>query len=910
MLNDLLPFIVAGIATGAILGLAGTGLVLTYKTSGIFNIGHGAVAAAAAYVFYYLRVDQEWPWWAALVLAVGVLGPVFGLLLAAMSRALADQRASMKIVATIGLILIVQGLATVAYGFNTLRLPQYLPKGSEFFEVGGVNITYAQVTVTAVSLLVVGGLYVFFRTSRSGLAMRAVVNDPELVGLHGTDPQRVQRLAWGVGSMFAALSGVLIAPIAGLESVALTFLVVQAFGAAAVGAFSSIPLTYVGALVVGVAASVSTKYTLENSSLSGLSSSLPFFLLLVALLVVPRRKLDAPARAERPPTTPWHGPARTRLVAGVVVTALLAVVPFVVGTDLSYYTVGLTQAIMLLSLGLLVRTAGLVSLCQAAFAAIGAVAFAQFVANFDLPWLLALLLGALVVVPVAALLALPAIRLSGLFLALATLGFGLTVEQLLYSRSFFFTQTGIGRAMPRPGGFESDRAYYYVVLAFFVVTAVVMVVIHRGRLGRVLKGLAESPLAVRTLGLDVNLTRLLVFCIAGFFAGVAGILYGASVNYAVLGDQNYTAYSSLVLVAMLALMPFREPWYAVVALVGSVLPAYWHSEHAASWLNVLFGVAAVVTAMRGGTPPAPAALRTFVETRWGGPAKKPEPTSAKDPWTLREQATGLEIKDLTIRYGGRVAVENIGFTAPVGSITGLIGPNGAGKTTTFNAASGLLTPTSGSVRLHDTDVTDKGAAARGRMGLGRTFQLMELCDSLTVAQNVALGIESSLAGTNVRGQLFATRAEARLTREAAEYAMELCGIADLRDRPAGSLSTGQRRLVELARCLGGPFDLLLLDEPSSGLDTAETERFGEILLDVVRRRGCGILLVEHDMALVLRICERIHVLDFGRMLFQGTPDEVRGSPVVQAAYLGTFDDTEAETAMAPTPSTVTEGQAR
>lgn len=893
MLNELLPFIVAGIATGAVLGIAGTGLVLTYKTSGIFNIGHGAVAAASAYVFYELHVGQGLAWGWSVLIAVGILGPIFGLILAAISRSLAEQRAAMKIVATIGLILIVQGLATVKYGYNTLQVPQFLPKGTEFFEVGGVNITYAQVTVTVISLIAVGSLYLFFRGSRTGLAMRAVVNDPELVGLHGTNPQAVQRLAWIIGATFAALTGVLIAPTSGLESVALTFLVVQAFGAAAVGGFSSIPLTYVGALVIGVASSVSTKYMLEIPELSGLSSSLPFLFLLVALLVIPRHKLDGPARAERPPTAPWQGPNNVRLVVGLVVIAFLGLVPMFAGSNLSYFTVGLTQAIMLLSLGLLIRTAGLVSLCHAAFAAIGAVAFAQFMADWSLPWLPAVLLGGLVVVPVAALLALPAIRLSGLFLALATLGFGLMVEQLLYSRSFFFTQTGIGRVMPRPSGFESDKAYYYVVLGFFVISAIAMMVIHRGRLGRILQGLSESPLAVRTLGLNVNLTRLIVFCVAGFFAGISGILYGSSVNYAVLGDPQYTAYYSLVLVATLALMPFREPWYAVVGIVAAVIPAYLQGANTASWLNVMFGFFAVTTAMQGGTPQMPAVIRNFIERRFGkaNTTAKVEIASA-DSWTLPAHASGLEVRDLTIKYGGRTAVDAVSFSAPVGQITGLIGPNGAGKTTTFNASSGLLTPTSGSVWLHGDDVTELNAAARGRKGLGRTFQLMQLADSLTVAQNVALGVEAGMAGSNVRGQLFASRAERKATLEAAEHAMELCGISHLRDLNAGALSTGQRRLVELARCLSGPFDMLLLDEPSSGLDPAETEQFGQTLLDVVADRGCGILLVEHDMALVLRICTDIHVLDFGSMLFSGTPSEVRTSPVVQAAYLGTAAESD------------------
>jgi ABC-type branched-subunit amino acid transport system ATPase component len=219
----------------------------------------------------------------------------------------------------------------------------------------------------------------------------------------------------------------------------------------------------------------------------------------------------------------------------------------------------------------------------------------------------------------------------------------------------------------------------------------------------------------------------------------------------------------------------------------------------------------------------------------------------------------------------------------------LIGPNGAGKTTTFDACSGLNRRYRGTVRLHGDDVTRLAPAARARRGLGRTFQRMELCETLTVLDNVILGCESAQAGARVVGQLAAGRGEWGQSRAAAWSALELCGIEDLADRQAGDLSTGQRRLVELARCLAGPFGLLLLDEPSSGLDRDETARFGALLQRVVAERGVGILLVEHDMELVMRVCEYVYVLDFGKLIFEGTPAEVTSSEIVQAAYLGSED---------------------
>ena len=247
---------------------------------------------------------------------------------------------------------------------------------------------------------------------------------------------------------------------------------------------------------------------------------------------------------------------------------------------------------------------------------------------------------------------------------------------------------------------------------------------------------------------------------------------------------------------------------------------------------------------------------------------------------------GLRVDDVTVRFGGSKALDNASFHAPPGRITGLIGPNGAGKTTTFNVCSGLLRAAAGRVHLFGGDITGRPPAARAQLGLGRTFQRMDLFDSLTVEQNVALGLEARLARSHPLRQLFGSQTERHAVREAAEYALGLCGLQSLRDTVAGSLSTGQRRLVDLGRVIAGGFTMLLLDEPSSGLDSAETEQFGRIVREYVDQRGCGVLLVEHDMALVMTVCDYIYVLDFGKLIFEGTPEQVRNSPVVRAAYLG------------------------
>ena len=250
---------------------------------------------------------------------------------------------------------------------------------------------------------------------------------------------------------------------------------------------------------------------------------------------------------------------------------------------------------------------------------------------------------------------------------------------------------------------------------------------------------------------------------------------------------------------------------------------------------------------------------------------------------------GLVASSVVVRFGGLVALDGVDVEARPGRITGLIGPNGAGKTTMFNVICGFQAPDAGAVTLDGTDITRQSPAHRARMGLGRTFQRMELFRSLTVRENVALAAEAIHVGDDPLTQLGIAGSGRRVRGEVADATDELLAATGLRpvaDRLAGEISTGQGRLVELARALARRPRILLLDEPSSGLDVKESEAFGRLLVDVVAERGIGILMIEHDMSLVLNICDPIYVLDFGKPLMTGTPAEVRSSELVRDAYLG------------------------
>ena len=247
----------------------------------------------------------------------------------------------------------------------------------------------------------------------------------------------------------------------------------------------------------------------------------------------------------------------------------------------------------------------------------------------------------------------------------------------------------------------------------------------------------------------------------------------------------------------------------------------------------------------------------------------------------------LETVGLTIRFGGHLAVSKVDLSVDAGTVTGLIGPNGAGKTTMFNMISGVLAPTDGKVLLDGLDVSRMGTHKRARLGIGRTFQRLEVFSTMTVRDNVLVGgeIRQSWARSTPSGpQLLAGGGELSLGDEV-DLILSRLGLTDVADVRAGQLPTGQARLVELGRALAIRPRLLLLDEPASGLDDAETESFGELLVELAGA-GLGILLVEHDVPLVMRVCSKIAVLDFGQVIATGGPAEIQSNAVVLDAYLG------------------------
>jgi branched-subunit amino acid ABC-type transport system permease component len=593
-----LPFLVIGLTAGSIYALASMGLVVTYRTSGVFNFAHGAIGMIIAYAFVDLRDHHGLPTLLALSVCLLILAPLLGLTLDRLFERLGGGTAADQLVASIGLLVALQGFAILRYGGSTQTIrPMFSRNG--LFTIGALKVSVEQTVIVAIVLALFIVLMFFFGRTHLGLATRAVVEDPELTGLAGTDRRKVTAFAWAMGCSLAGLSGILVTPLVGLDAVLLTLLVLQALAAAVIGGLRSLPLTYAGGLGVGVAAAVTTKVVATHNSLAGLPAAMPFIILFAVLVFSrpgrfvevrdERRSLKLPKRAFE---------ARFAWRSVLLITAAVAVIGSRLSdTDLLNLTATVGFVLVFASLGLLVGQARLVSLCHATFVLLGATTLSQLL-KAGLPYVPALIVAGLILAPVGALLAIPALRLPSLFLAIATFGFGVLAEKLLYNSSLVFNNQALA-LVPRPGGLRGGQAFFFFfVLATVAVSVLAIEWLRSSRIGLLQRALADSPTGLVSLGVSPTVSRVIVFATSAFFAGVAGALLG-SVSQSV-GPKTFPATQSLVWLAVLVMAgPATFPGAVLAALAFSQVPAMTTSSTVLNALPVVFGAGAILLAQTG-----------------------------------------------------------------------------------------------------------------------------------------------------------------------------------------------------------------------------------------------------------------------------------------------------------------------
>lgn len=548
-MDELIAFTIVGVVTGAIYAVAASGLVVTYTTSGVFNIAHGAIGMLMAFVYWQLHFDWGWPTPIALVAVLVVIAPLFGVLV---ERTLARDlgRASLvsSLVVTIGLMLVLMGLAFNLWPPEGRRVDGFFaPDG---VDLGPVFVSWHEIIAIGTAGAVALGLRLLLFGTRTGVTMRAFVDHRPLATLTGARPARATMLSWALGSSLAALAGILLAPVLQLNVEALTLLVVNAYAAAMVGRLQSLPLTFLGAVALGLIESYAVGYLPTTGAFANVRLAIPTVMLFVVLLAIPEVRLRAgSAIAARMPPMPSLGRS---LVGGVALVAVAgAFAAFAADDTLGKVAQGLALGLIALSLVPLTGWAGQVSLCQLTFAGVGALAGMKVAADGS-P--VGLLVAALAAAVVGALVALPALRLRGLYLALATLAFAAFMDNVVFVREDAFGNFGsvdVERLSLGGLSFDSEAAYFVLLAAVFAVTAVGLLTLRRSAFGRRLSALRDSPTACTTMGMSTTVVKLQVFALSSAIAGVGGTLFAGLQQSASAAD--YTMFSGLPVVLLAVL---------------------------------------------------------------------------------------------------------------------------------------------------------------------------------------------------------------------------------------------------------------------------------------------------------------------------------------------------------------------
>lgn len=610
--------------------------------------------------------------------------------------------------------------------------------------------------------------------------------------------------------------------------------------------------------------------------------------------------------------------ARLRQVLPFVVLAVvLAVFPLVApqaAVDVGVYA--LIYGFAAIGLSLLMGLAGQVSLGQAAFFAVGAYTQALLVSKAGWPIMLAAPVAVIAAMTVALLVGLPLLRLRGHFLALATLGLGIIVTVVVTELEITGATSGI-YGIPRPefGGrtYDTGAEYFWLLTPFVVIGLAAAVNLVRSRTGRALSAVNDSEVAAECLGVDTYRLRLKVFVLSAAYAGLAGVFY---THWLTIVNPSAAQFElSVQLLLMVVLGGLGTVWGAIIGaaavealdeglrhVIPMVIPG------ATGEVQLIgFGVVLVLIIIL--LPGGLAQLWRRLVTRLGLRRSRPEHAVHEIDETERghlldsalsllargdhaeKGSTVLSVRNLTKRYGGVVALNNLSLDVHAGEIMALIGPNGAGKTTAFNMITGVLPPTEGSVLLHGNEVAGTSPHVAAALGATRTFQNLQTFKSTTVLGNIKVARHLRSKAGLLRGMLQADWAEERRIEDAARAAVDAMRLTEIADQPVADLAFGKQRQVEVARALALEPSVLLLDEPMAGLSGEERDRLAW-LLRRIRDTGVTVMLVEHDVAAVMALADRVAVLDDGVLIALGKPDEVSNDPVVIAAYLGTDDDAE------------------